>query len=346
MSVVGAALGARLRRNFSSESGVGNLLSNPNFDQDNYPVWRAFNGVPYGASIQNQVGDFFKGIAGWLHYSGLFNSGFASYVGNQFLFPDEPYKLDDFDGYPNKMSRIIKLFGAGQYYNNLSTIDNTDTDRGSGTTGTFTNAATVRVVGNTTLTSIDGNTPNNSASNWTRHEWSQIVNIPNDSSLFTNGIRFGAKIRVASDDQLRPLNFGGMYCAEDRNPTSGVHLRTVNYFAIRDGDATFSLPTGLLSSSRSPYNWNGLYSQYPGSGNVHQITPTSVTATQHAMLDQDDYGEFQTVYYDFVPQSGTGRTLIVSLFFAENHSYLGASGTPPNTGGVQFFDPFIGIISA
>lgn len=346
MSVVAAAKGARLRRNLSYDFGAGNILTNPNFDQDNYPVWRSWNGVPYGANVQNQVGDFFKGIAGWLHYSSLFNSGYATYVGNQFLFPEEPYDLDDFDGYPNKMSRIIKLYGAGQYYNNLGSVNNSNTDRGSSITGPFTGAASVRIVSNSALTSIGSTTPDNSSSNWTRHEWSQIVDIPDDYGSTTYGIRFGAKVRVDPNDKLRNKNFGGIYCAEDRNSASGSYERYVNYFGIQDTNANWYLPTGQLSSAQAPYNWNGLYSQYPTSGNVNHLTPTSVTATQHAMLDQDDYGEFKIVYYDFTPQSGTNRTLIFTLFFAENHSYLGGSESPiPNTGSVQFFDPFCGVIN-
>ena len=346
MSVVAAAKGARLRPYPALQASVSQYLSNPDFDQDNYPVWRSFNGVRTSGSAQNQTGDFFKGIASWLHYSSLFNSGYATYVGNQFLFPEEPYALDDFDGYPNKMPRIIKLYGATQYYNDLGTPDNTDTDRGSATTGVFTEASPVRIVSNSALTSIDGNTPSNSSSNWTRHEWSQIINIPDNTGGNTYGVRFGAMVRVDPNDKLRNKNFGGMYIAQDANPATGVHTRHVSYFGIQHTNASWYLPTGLISSAMAPYNWNGLHSVVPSSGNVPQYTPTSVTATQHAMLDQDDYEEFKLVYYDFTPQAGTNRTAIVSIFFAENHSYLGGSENPrPNSGSVQFYEPFAGIIS-
>lgn len=345
MSVVAAAKGARLEPSPSLNASVAQYLQNADFDQDNYPVWRSFNGVVTSGSAVNQTGDFFKGIASWLHYSSLFNSGYATYVGNQFLFPEEPYALDDFDGYPNKMPRILKLYGATQYYNNLGTPDNTDTDRGSGTTGIFTQASPVRIVSNSALTSITGTTPSNSSSNWTRHEWSQILSVPDDVAS-TNGVRFGAMVRVDPNDKLRERNFGGMYVAQDANPATGVFTRHVSYFGLQHTNATWSLPTGTISSAMSPYNWNGLHSVMPANGNVPQYTPTSVTATEHAMLDQDDYGEFKLVYYDFTPQAGTNRTVIVSLFFAENHSYLGSSEIPrPNSGSVQFYEPFASIIN-
>jgi len=323
---------------------AGNEVLNSTFDQDNYPVWASYNGDISASNLIEDT-DTFAGIASWLHYSPLFNqSPYASYIGNIFYNVNiaDPFDEDDFDatGHP----RFIKVYGAQDWYDNQSSgILNNNPDRGDAYTGTFTDGAFSRIISNTTVSSGIGatstfNGEGFSTQCWCRDtEWAQIIDIPDSATT----CKFGAHIRVDKNDQLKPLNFGGIYVAEDANPSTGVHTRHVNYFAIRDGNATFTLPTGTLSAFQSGYNWNGLHSQFGSSTTtVPYYTPTSCTVTQHAMLAQEDYASFEKVEYEFTLQTGTNRSLMLAIFFAENVYYIHNSVTG-NTGGFDVYDPFV-----
>ena len=341
-SVVSTARGTYLARSLDS----GNELLNSEYSQDNYPVWTSWNGAKYGTSKIRQIGSF-KGIANWVHYSPLFNQGYSSYIGNQFLFLDRRAAPNDLAGYlAGFQPRILKIYGAENLWKpgtgvSAGSIMNDNADRGDSTKGIFTNGNHSRIVGNTTLSSISSSTSMTSTNCWTRStEWQQHLSIPNNCT----SIKFGAQIRVQSTDKLKPLNFAGIYCAEDRNPAAGAHFRYVNYFGIRHTDATFNLPTGGLHGDRGSYNWNGL-----SIGDTHSYhrfyTPTATAVTEHAMLDQDDYEDFKKVEYTFTPQSGTNRKMSLNIFFAENTSYLKAAAGDLS-GGFQVYDPFVEFLTS
>ena len=340
-SVVSAARGTSLARSLDS----GNALLNSQYDHDNYPVWTSWNGIKFSSTYNRNIG-VFKGIANWVHYSPLFNQGFSTYIGNQFLFLDRRPSPNDLAGYlAGYQPRVIKLYGAENLWGpgqvSQGSVSNDNADRGDSTTGIFTNADNSRIVSNTTLSSISSSTSMTSTSCWTRStEWQQHLSIPDNCT----SIKFGAQIRVQSTDKLKPLNFAGIYCAEDSNPAGGAHFRYVNYFGIRHTSATFSLPTGSLTGDQSGYNWNGL--KVADSYGYHRFyTATQTAVTEHAMLDQDDYEDFKRVEYTFTPQSGTNRKMSLNLFFAENTSYLKAAANGL-TGGFQVYDPFVEFLTS
>lgn len=342
-SVVSAARGTFLARSLDS----GNALLNSEYDHDNYPVWTSWNGLKLSSTYNGNIGTH-KGIANWVHYSPLFNQGYSTYIGNQFLFLDRRHSPNDLAGFnAGEQPRVIKLYGSENLWASAdqpvqeSTIGNDNADRGDGTTGTFTDGNDSRIVSNTTLSSIDSNTAMTSTSCWTRStEWQQHLDIPNNCT----SIKFGAQIKIAANDKLKPLNFAGIYCAEDRNPAFNAHFRYVNYFAIRHTNATFNLPTGSLSGDQSGYNWNGL--KVADSYTYHRFyTATQTLVTEHAMLDQDNYEDFQKVEYTFTPRPGTGRKMSLNLFFAENTSYLKAAAGD-TTGGFQVYDPFVEFLTS
>lgn len=338
-SVVSAARGTSLARSLDS----GNALLNSQYDNDNYPVWTSWNGIRFSSTYNGQIG-IYKGLANWVHYSPLYNQGYSTHIGNQFLFLDRRPSPNDLAGFlAGEQPRVIKLYGSENLWvsgDPSGSVGNDDADRGDSTTGTFTNAHNSRIVGNTTLSSISSSTSMTSTSCWTRStEWQQHLDIPNNCT----SIKFGAQIRVQSTDKLKPLNFAGIYCAEDRNPAFGAFFRYVNYFAIRHTDATFNLPTGSLSGDQSGYNWNGL--KVADSHSYHRFyTATQTLVTEHAMLDQDNYEDFQKVEYTFTPRPGTGRKMSLNLFFAENTSYLKAAAGD-TTGGFQVYDPFVEFLT-
>ena len=330
MSVVAAARGL-----FLDKSSTNNELLNSNYDQDNYPVWTGYNGVLSDSSSIHDY-DSYSRLANWVHYSALFNEGYASYIGNLFKYHYEPYATDGFNPY-DPVPRSILVYGAQSLFQGSTSVNNDNPDRGANTTGNFSNTNDTRIIGHVaqgvTVTSGSDMAQTNM---WTRStEWQQHLDIPDN----VTSIKFGAQIKVDTNDKLKALNFAGIYCAEDNISSKSRH---VNYFAIRHTSASYTLPTGSLGGSYAQYNWNGLRADHgtESNGNVGFFTPTSLNITEKAMLDQDDYEDWQKVEYTFTPQSGTDRHMTFNIFFAENTSYLHDSPAG-NTGGFQVYDPFV-----
>jgi len=346
MSVVSAAKGL-----FLADTNSINNLANSKYEKNNYPVWTAYNGTSPSndSTYENHKGPWYT-FAFWRHYSTLFNDGYGSYVGNHMLNRVAEHNgtnrgenvLLDFSA--DAQPRILKMFGAESLFTgNTSGPGNNNADRGNGTTGEFNNMNTCRVVGNTGSSpggdyinnAITSSTSMNNTSLWCRKDWTQIIDIPDNATT----VKFGAQIKVGANDKLKAYNFAGIYCAEDNITTK---TRTVNYFRIRHSTGLYSLPTGTLSSSASPYNWNGLTTSgaVDSFDNIKVFTPASTIVTEHASLNQNDYEEFKPVEYSFTPQSGTNRTMSFNLFFAENaYNLYQAAGD--FTGGFQVFDPFV-----
>ncbi len=342
MSVVSAARGL-----FLADTNSTNNLANSKYEKGNYPVWTSFNGyTPTDASYTNNVGTW-KTFAFWRHYSPLYNDSYGSYVGNHMLNRVADHNgtsrgenaLLGFDA--SIQPRIIKMFGSEDLFFNI----NNNADRGNGTTGQFTNQNSSRIVSNAGSSlggdfinnAITSSTSMSNTSLWCRKDWTQILDIPDNATT----VKFGAQIKVGANDKLKIYNFAGIYCAEDNVSTK---TRTVNYFRIRHTSAAsnYSLPTGTLSASASPYNWTGLVStgEEDSNGNIKLFTPVSTVVTEHASLNQNDYEEFKTVEYSFTLQSGTSRKMSFNLFFAEN-AYNLAQEAGDLTGGFQVYDPFV-----
>ena len=186
-----------------------------------------------------------------------------------------------------------------------------------------------RIVGHTTLTTIDSNTSMDNTAIWVDStKWCQQLNVPDSATT----VKFGAQIRIPSGDKLRPLNWAGIAVTQDSS-----NDRTVNYFGIRHTNATFTLPTSESTNNKG-YNWAGQGIDAPVSSPFY--TPETFSATEHAMLDQDDYEDFTKVEYTFTLNSGTNRKIMMHIFFAENAKYMYDEDTEL-TGGFQYYDPFI-----
>jgi len=328
------------RRNILVNTSSDNQVKNSTFDNDNYPVWAGFNGQYFSSSQTHQTG-MTKGISEWRHYSPLFNQSYMqSHIGNLFVYTEDPYNVDGFDPF-DPVDRAILIYGAQAWWDNVNSgTTNNNPDRGSNVVGFFTNGTSSRIISNTTLSTIQStasfSTTSTSQSCWCRDtEWQQVVPVPDSATT----CKFGARIKVSATDKLKLRNFAGIYIAEDREPTSGTFERYVNYFGVRHTNHTFTLPTGSLSTAQSQYNWNGMEVK-DTTQNIRYYTPQWVTATEHAMLDQDDYEDWEKVEYSFTLQPGTNRDISINLFFAENTYYIHNSVTG-NTGGFQIFDPFV-----
>ncbi len=346
MTVVTTALGGLL-----AESTLSNELDNSLYGMNNYPVWTTFNGFKPSndASYINNAGTW-KTFAYWRHYSPLYNDGYGSYIGNQLLDRVELANTEDrgdhelLPFYSGSEPRVLKIYGAESLFLYNWGPQNNNADRGHGTTGQFTDQNYTRVIGNTGTSqsgnyitgSITSSTSVSSTSLWSRYDWTQIVDIPDSATT----VKFGAQIKVAADDKLKTYNFAGIYCAEDNYTTN---TRVVNYFRVKANSSPYSLATGTLSSSASPYNWSGLTTSGAtdtSGNNLKVFTPASTVANELAALNQNSYEEFEKVEYSFTPQSGTGRKMSFNLFFAESGYYLSAAAGDP-TGGFQVFDPFV-----
>ena len=93
-NVVSAARGTSLARSLDS----GNALLNSEYDHDNYPVWTSWNGIKTSSTYNRQIG-VYKGLANWVHYSPLFNQGYSTHIGNQFLFLERRRAPNDLAGW-------------------------------------------------------------------------------------------------------------------------------------------------------------------------------------------------------------------------------------------------------
>ncbi len=369
-----------------STLGDGNHLKNPTFAQNNYPVWSSFNGplastsATWDATYTGQHNTL-KRMAFWHHYSPLYNMGWATYVGNNFnkrvsfhhqqlpggattrtqSEPNGDFKLLGFGEDPNQ-PRVIKMYGADNMwtFNDQPTYPwpyrsnyNHGPRRGDTTQGEYNPNVGImpRMVSNTT---VSGRIPQlgtttslkrqsmNRTDCWCRHEWQQHVPVPSGATYVT----FGAYVRVDPDDQMKPLNWAGIYIAEDDYVSSST-IRRVNYFGIKDSSNNMSLPSGggALSGYSAGNNWNGLSSKFVSGRTVYfPFNPHVTVPYEHAMLDQDDFSEFTKVEYTMslstIQGARTTGKITFGMFFAENFSYLVASQSQP-TGSVRFFNPFV-----
>ena len=306
-------------------SSTSNSLLNSTFNGDNYPVGVTYPATSYFLPTTNQNFGINTFLYGWQNASSLYVAGYATLIGNQYLYSWEDYQLAPF--LAGFIPRINKIYGTSTLHR-FGTVENNNADRGNTYVGAVS-PPNSRIVGNSTLSSIDSTTSMDNTAIWIHStKWNQKLAVPDSATT----VKFGAQIRVPAGDKLRPLNFAGMAVSQDSGTT-----RTVNYFGVRHTSATFTLPTGTISSAMSPYNWAG--GNWSGNS-LPFFTPASTIATEHAMLDQDDYEDFAKVEYTFTLNSGTGRDLNIEMFFAENAKYMYDEDTEL-TGGFQYFDPFI-----
>ena len=315
-----------------------NFIKNSCFNRENSPVGHTYNGLTGDDDYRRQTG-LNKYISRWRPYCPniIDENQYFVFTGPLFMHPYPPFDVTIWLG--GEEERILILHGAGDIFKDtaVGNFNNDNADRGDGATGKHVDFFKMRIVSNTTLSSISSSQSMDDAAIWVRNEWWQEVAVPDGATTCT----FGAKIRVNPADALRPLNFSGIYCWTDNAARTD---RVVNYFAVRHDDATFTLPTGTLTGDVAEYNWNGM-EYIPTTGNsdnpTHYVTPDDSTVTQHAMLDQGDLSEWTDVEYTFTLESGTSRYVAMALFFAENSTYMQGDDTSTNSGTLKFFSPFM-----
>jgi hypothetical protein len=308
------------------DSSTSNALVNSKFNNDNYPVGYTYPNNPQTQNYRQNSGVTTQ-QASWASGSSLYfvSPPYTTMLGNQYLYSWGDYELAPFKA--GFIPRINKIYGVSNLFKG-NTVSNNNADRGAGWYGNIGNVLRTRIVNHTTLTTINANTSMDHTSIWVDStKWSQVVDVPDSATT----VKFGAQIRIPSGDKLRLLNWAGIAITQDSS-----NDRTVNYFGIRHTNATFTLPTSESTNNKG-YNWAGLGTTI---SNSVFYTPETFTATEHAMLDQDNYEEFTKVEYTFTLNSGTSRKIMMHIFFAENAKYMFDEDTEL-TGGFQYYDPFI-----
>lgn len=340
--VVAAARGQGLE-----PSNAVNELANPKFINDNYPVGITFPDLEQSMSYKQNFGEQTY-LARWRHAGpvypsgGAVNSAYFTTLSNQWLYSWQDYGLAPFlAGY---IPRVLKLFGIGTLFpiSNINPdTNNLQADRQNSSTGGASGLP--RITSNTTLSSIPtGSTSMDTTAIWVRNaDW--VANVyPDDTETH---VKFGAQVKIDANDQLRLNNFAGMFIYEDVTATGGEPERRVTTVIFKDASSTYVLPTGTLTLPMAQYNWNGVDSQNYGAGTQHFFAGGITRILNQYELDQDDYGDFTKVTYYHELKAGTGRTVSMSLFFAENAKYM-YDEDAINSGAIQFYDPFIEFSAA
>ena len=343
-----------------------NFIRNATFNySDDYSVGHTYNGQCDPNAVEPfanyQIGVNMRAPY-WRHYSPLFTNPagnqFYSYIGGFFLNKNVPHNqigarpITDANSVLNHIVRSWKSFGSGSLFGTGTQgtfgLSNDNADRGSATTGRFSNpSGQMRIVSNTSLSSIDGNTSMNNTAIWIRDEHFQITQVPDNAVT----AKVGMKCRIRVDDKLRPLNWCGFYVWSEN---AGAKSRIVDYCRIRNTSGNTTVPTGSLTGDPAEYNWNGsAHHNTAGSlcdnlSTLHlgrtcaAFTPTAVTATEKLTIDQDDIESWTDLEFTITLQTGTSRTLGFAYFFAENASYMyAAAGVGINSGGFDVFEPYV-----
>ena len=325
-----------------------NALKNSLYDESNdYYVGYGYNGLadpnlspPYRSNQfgVNKVAPF------WRHYCPTFvspsNNSYYTHIGGHWLDANPPYQLQDAGG--AAFQRVWKSFGAGSLFGSGTQgthgLSNDNADRGDDTVGYHSGGSSTRIVGHTTLSTIDGNTSMDNTACWIRSdEWYQGINVPDTAVT----CKAGMKVRIPPSDQLRPYNWCGYYVwSESNNGTS----RIVDYVRIHNTTGGFTLPTGSLTGDQAEYNWNGMSNEKTntdsGSAQPRYSTPSSVTANEKLTIDQDDVGQWTDLEFTVTLESGTSRKIGFGWFFAESAKYC-YDADADLSGGFQVFNPYV-----
>lgn len=291
---------------------LGNALFTPNWDVSEAapPFGNAFNGAMY----------FNKS---WAHYGQLYTSDFSfeTYTGNNWLANFPAFK--DLGSPLGDQHKVLKLFGSGTNFPS-NTGDKANTSNTRGTDGGGQNIALTAF----SETAPAGTFPDSGS--WTKQEWGQGIDIPDSATT----VKFGAYIRVPSDDEFRALNCAGVYIHQTVSDTTHV-----NAVVVKRSADTLSLVTGVQTTGvNSAQQWSGLSDTITGT-NYPNRDNTIADIGSITYVDSDDYRQFRKVEKEITLETGTSRRLGYAMFFAENQDNLDESGTL--TGSTQFYNPFV-----
>lgn len=332
-------------------SDADNEIKNSLFDESNdYSVGYTYNGLadpnlspPY---LSNQFG-VNKFAPFWRHYSPLFvspsNNQYYTHIGGHWLDANPPFDLQEAGG--AAFQRVWKSFGAGSLFGSGTQgthgLSNDNADRGDGTVGMHSGGNASRIIGHTTLTTIDSSTSMDNTACWVRaDEWFQGINVP-DTAVTA---KVGMKVRIPSYDKLRQFNWCGFYVWSENVVANGVLEGVVDYARIHNTSGNFTLPTGSLTGDQAEYNWNGMSNSrtntQSGLSTPSHKTYTNLTVNERLTIDQDDIESWTDLQFTITLQTGTSRRIGFAWFFAESAKYMFDEDSDLS-GGFQVYNPYV-----
>lgn len=325
MALNSTGLGLEVAPN-SAYSGT-NYIVNSFFDADNDYTVNTFN-----TSITS---------ASWRFCSPLFTSTVDYKSFSQVYFLRNQFPYNDLGIGATVQKRVIKFAGTGSpiidFNNYFYGSDNAGLNR------SFPNFPMRSITTNIALNGWSGNNnapnqPQTPANNdWAKYERYQFINVPDGVQFAT----FGCMVQVPQGDDLRSLNFGGMYVYSYDSATA----RTTSEAIAITGSGVPSLIAGNFSNGQSelpsPYNarfqWNGFKSDFTNGTFTRWNDLSLVFPIQQEA--SGGYRGWRQINKAITLPNGTSRILGVALYFAENHTYLNNDGI--SSGSILFYNPYV-----
>ena len=302
----------------------------------------------------------------YFHSPMFLSNQFRSLANNQLMSRESYHLIDDGQliGYKDEggnhnngltpQNRILKMFGIG------STLDNSFNEDFARLLNPGSFAADQTPI--TCISNINPPSPQSGVLNsgyWAKYEISQFFNdqqyAANEVPQAATGCIFGGYVKVPTGDPLRELNFGGFLIKQE--PIDGVKSGYVDVVQVKGSDfhqnpttigqdGSYADVTGL----RGCYNWGqgraagfshrvddgGLRDQRITEGfNINGCATRLLTS-----INQDECREWTKISGSFNLYPGqTGQTILMSIFYAENHSYLNGDGV--KAGSIHIANPFL-----
>ena len=383
-----ATLGVASKAEMAATAPVGprildNHVQNPLWNDDAaYPAAQFTHGRDKSC-INGRGSDWLDNIlpAHWNHYCPLYTnvtgSDYNTLLNNYFLrhrkdssideYRDIAQVLDSSDGGANSddqyeigpdTNRILGLYGNSGYLNSR----NNDPDRTYGD---------IAVIGRTGGTAPTSSNTLSDFTGWVKHSYYQIVDIPATATK----MKFGAYVRVPSDDQLHTNNFGAIEIIECKAITgdkySAAHGRSIKADMIyihNDGETLPAVQSSVIGNGNR-WEFSGIATSQTGaapawpddflwpSEGVLVGSTSQPTADTTSIKKASDFGEFKLVerYYgngasgveggDFLSGTGTNSKLKIELIFYEYAANIASASGGTASGSVQFYCPFVQFFS-
>lgn len=329
ISITDRGLGKISVKNFADSISYNgpNLITNPNFDQDNYYPYDGYDNNYYGNTVDGSVI-----MSKYLHNSPLRYdaSSYLTLFRKTFHIAKPPYDILPYD-YPLQ-KRFMKILPVGNRFASvntdlglLRTISSVYSPAGGG--------------GDTDLTSW----VKYSAETMGSQTWASgtTIKVPISIPAGATTVNFGCSIRIAKNDQLRAKNFGGIFI----NFKKSTYRSYVNYIAVCGNE----VPT--LLGDDNPYT---MFNTDFNSNATSQWLGPNTTKAKVKKLSQtvqdDTYDSWRIINGSAtIPTFSTadndatdGRAEYVSLhmYLAESFVYLNNNDNV-DTGGMFFYNPYL-----
>jgi hypothetical protein len=328
ISITDRGLGKISVKNFADSISYNgpNLITNPNFDQDNYYPYDGYDNNYYGNTVDGSVI-----MSKYLHNSPLRYdpSSYLTLFRKTFHIAKPPYDTLPYDSPLQK--RFMKILPVGNRFVSvntdlglLRTISSVYSPAGGG--------------GDTDLTSwVKYSAETMGSQTWGRTAAKAPILIPAGATT----VNFGCSIRIAKNDQLRAKNFGGIFI----NFKKSTYRSYVNYIAVCGNE----VPT--LLGDDNPYTMfntdfnSNATSQWLGP-NTSKVKVKKLSQT----VQDDTYDSWRIINGSAtIPTFSTadndatdGRAEYVSLhmYLAESFVYLNNNDNV-DTGGMFFYNPYL-----